>query len=773
MDLKKDPVETHFVTLVLNQARTFLFVCLVFVIACASSASAGTKLDRAHKAVSRDYLNPHLSLETRVDDLLRQMTLREKIGQMCIYQPRDSNPLELAREGLVGAFAGVSNPAEWIDSVQRAAVEDSRLGIPILFGADVIHGYSKIFPIPLAEASTWDPDLVKTCASIAGKEASSQGIRWTMSPMVDIARDPRWGRIAEGAGEDTYLGMILAKAQVEGYQGPRLTPNTDVVACVKHFVGYGAAEAGRDYNTTEISERTLREVYLPPFKAAIDAGAGSVMSAFNDLDGVPASADPFTLKTILRKEWSFKGIVRGDFGAVAELIDHGIACDSAEAALKAVTAGVDMDVAGPYHDKLVELVKEGKVPVKAINDAVRRILRTKFEIGLFEHPYVDPEKAKTGLMLSGYKKVAREAARESIVLLKNEGDVLPLSEDVKSIAVIGPLADSKEDMLGPWHCVGKPDPVVTLLSGIRSKVPPSTKIIYAAGCGVNDTSTAGFADAIEAAKETDVVILAIGERWNMTGEAESRSSLDLPGIQQRLVKELVALGKPVIEILMNGRPLSIDWSAENVPAILETWFLGTEAGNAIADVLFGDYNPSGKLPVTFPRTVGQVPTYYNHMNTGRPPSAAHYTSKYIDIPWTPLFSFGYGLSYTKFEFSDLNVVPEPGVKDQFLVTVEVTNKGKRSGTEVAQLYIRQKCASVTRPVEQLVGFKRVELAPGKSKTISFILTPFDISFINAKMQRVVEAGNLEIMVGGDSVNLISKNVRIEKSMPVSDYTNLD
>ncbi len=756
-----------------RSAKRVLRFVLIFLLASvpgsvvhptrAFSVNGGPQSNADYKA----YLDQKLPVSKRVDDLLSRMTLSEKVGQMCQYNSGGSDEEQLAGKGLVGSFLNVTSP-ELIDKLQRAAVTGSRLGIPILFGLDVVHGFSTVFPIPLAEASTWNPDIVKKCASIAAKEAYSQGIRWTFAPMVDIARDPRWGRIAEGAGEDPFLGMAMAKAQVEGYQGPELSPESDLVACAKHFVAYGAAEGGRDYNTAEVSERTLREIYLPPFKAAVDAGAGTVMSAFDDLDGVPATANPFTLREILKGEWAFKGFVVSDWDAVAELINHGVACDSSEATLKAVTAGVDMDMVGPFHTRLAKLVEQGKVPVQLVDDAVRRILTIKFELGLFEHPYTDIENSKTSLMLPEYKNAAREEARESIVLLKNEGNVLPLERDVKSIAVIGPLADSKEDMLGPWHCVGRADPVVTLLSGIKAKVSPSTRIFYAEGCGVNDTSTAGFSDALAAARNADVVVLAVGERGEMSGEAESRSSLDLPGVQQRLAMKLVGLGKPVVEVLMNGRPLSIQSSADHVPAILETWFLGTEAGNAIADVMFGDYNPSGKLPVTFPRTVGQVPIYYDHMNTGRPPTAEHFTSKYIDIPWTPLFPFGWGLSYTSFVFSDFNVAPDPVVKDQFLVTVDVSNTGKRSGSEAVQLYIRQKCASVTRPVQQLAGFKRVELAPGETTTISFILTPSDISFINAKMERVVEAGELEVMIGGDSVNLISKTTHIEKSMVVTE-----
>lgn len=746
---------------------------LILLIVCFAVAS-GTVLAQKREAASRGpyvpYRDARLPIEKRIDDLLGRMTLQEKIGQMCQYSAYSSSSKRLAVEGRVGSFLNVTSPNE-IDELQSAAVKKSRLGIPILFGLDVIHGYSTIFPIPLAQASSWDPALVKECASIAAKEASSQGIRWTFSPMVDIARDPRWGRIAEGAGEDPYLGMVMAKAQVEGYQGRQLSPESDLVACAKHYVAYGAAEGGRDYNTAEVSQRTLREIYLPPFKAAVDAGVGTIMSAFDDLDGVPASANPFTIRQILKKEWSFKGFVVSDWQAVSELINQGIACDSSEAAMKAVEAGVDMDMAGPYHDCLAGLVEAGKVPIRVIDDAVRRILRVKFELGLFEKPYVETAKSKSSLMLPDYLKIARQEACESIVLLKNDGEILPLSRNTKTVAVIGPLADDEPDMLGCWHCRGQQRSVVSVIEGIKSKLSENSKLIYVKGCGVNDTSTAGFPQALQAAKKADVVIMVIGERANMSGEAESRSSINIPGVQEQLAKEIVHLGRPVVEVLMNGRPLSIAWSAEHVPAIVETWFLGTEAGNAIADVLFGDYNPSGKLPVTFPRTVGQIPIYYNHMNTGRPPSATdRFTSKYIDLPSTPLFPFGYGLSYTRFKYSNLSVVPDPKVPDQFSITFNLTNVGQRTGEDVAQLYIHPKCASVTRPVEQLAGFRRVALAPGETKVVHLTLTPYEISFINSDMRRVVETGDLDVMVGGNSVNLISKKVHIDKSMAVNEDT---
>src|SRR5215469_11937961 len=573
----------------------------------------------AQQPVNRDYLNPQLPVEQRVDALLKQMTLEEKVGQLVMFRLRATNLDQLVEQGLTGSLVGFNKPASEINRLQRLAVEGSRLRIPLLVGLDVVHGYSTIFPIPLAIASSWNPEKVKACASIAAKEASSQGIRWTMSPMVDIARDPRWSRIAEGAGEDPFLGMAVARAMVEGYQGPQLSPDSGMVACVKHFVGYGAAEGGRDYNTTEISERTLREIYLPPFKATVDAGAGTMMSAFNDLNGIPASANPFTLQGILKEEWGFKGVVRADANADAELVNHGIACDETQAASTAFMAGEDMAF-DTYQEHLAELVQAGTVPMSRLDDAVRRVLRIKFEIGLFEHPYMDLDKAKTSLRLPENRNAARQMARQSIVLLKN--DFLPLNKEIKSIAVIGPLANDKKDMLGCWDAKGQPGPVVTLLDGMRSKVSPTTKIIYTEGCGITNTSTAGFSNALNAASQADAVVIAVGESATMTGEARSRSSLDIPGVQEQLVQEVSRLGKPVVEVMMNGRPLSIGWDARHVTAILETWFLGTEGGNAFADVLFGDYDPSGKLPITFPRTVGQVPMFYNHKNGGRPASAA-------------------------------------------------------------------------------------------------------------------------------------------------------
>ncbi|MGQ9515253.1 MAG: glycoside hydrolase family 3 N-terminal domain-containing protein [Thermoproteota archaeon] len=710
------------------------------------------------------YLNPKQPIEKRIEDLLSKMTLDEKVGQMCQYSGFSKEYETLVREGKVGSFLNVIG-AEETNRIQRIAVEQTRLGIPLIFGLDVIHGYSTIFPIPLGLASSWDPEMAKKTASVAAAEASSQGIHWTFAPMVDIARDPRWGRIAEGAGEDPFMGSAFARAMVEGFQGSNLADPSTIVACPKHYVAYGAAEGGRDYNTVDISERVLREIYLPPFKAAIvDAGAGTIMSAFNDLNGIPASANRFTLTDILRREWSFEGFVVSDWNSIGELINHGIAGTLAEAAKEALTAGIDMDMcADVYRRSLAQLVKERKISLKLIDEAVRRILRIKFKLGLFEHPYVDTELSGKTIKSKENFETALEAARRSIVLLKNEGSLLPLKKEIRSIAVIGPLADDHLTPLGSWYCQGDPKDVVSVLEGVRSKVS-TKKVLYEKGCDIEGSSTEGFGDAMKIAKESDVTILVLGERGDMSGEAASRASLDLPGVQEELAKEIHGVGVPVVEVLMNGRPLSISWSAEHIPSILETWFLGIQAGNAIADVIFGDYNPCGKLPVTFPRTVGQVPIYYDHKSTGRPPSAERWTSKYIDIPWTPLFPFGHGLSYTKFEYSDLKVEQKgKGLNMEVKITLKVKNVGDREGAEIVQLYLRDAVASVTRPVKELKGFKRVTLKSEEVKIINFKLTPEQISFLDRDLNHVVEPGIFTVMVGSSS-----EDIRLNGSFEVNE-----
>jgi beta-glucosidase len=697
------------------------------------------------------------NIERRINALLARMTFAEKLGQLQQLDGEGNGNfrpehLDLVRKGLLGSTLNVRGVAR-TNQLQRVAVEESRLKIPVLFGFDVIHGYRTIFPVPLGEASSWDPKVAERSASVAAMEARAAGVHWTFAPMLDIARDARWGRIVEGAGEDPYLGAAMARARVRGFQGRDYSAPDKVLACAKHWVAYGAAEAGRDYNTTDMSERTLREIYFPPFKAAVEEGVGTFMSAFNDLNGVPASANPFTLTKVLRGEWKFDGFVVSDYTAVQELIKHGLAANESEAASEALNAGVDMEmVSRLYNQNGAALLKEGKLSQATIDEAVRRILRIKFRLGLFDHPFADEARARSAILNQQNRAAAREVAARSMVLLKNEGVILPLKSDVKSIALIGPLADDQQDMIGPWNGDGNGADVVTLLAGIKAKVSSATKINYAKGCDVNTDSTTGFDEAVRAARKSDVVIVAVGESADMSGEASSRSSLDLPGRQLDLVKALQATGKPVIVVLMNGRPLTINWIAENCPAILETWFAGTEAGNAIADVLFGDVNPGGKLPVTFPRAVGQEPLYYNHLSTGRPPDANNkYTSKYLDVSWTPLFPFGYGLSYTQFRLSNLQLSAQRIRPDgRLTVSADVENTGRRAGDEVVQLYIHDVAASVTRPVKELKGFERITLQPGEKRRVEFTLTPRELGFYNREMRFVVEPGEFKVFVGNSS-----------------------
>jgi len=708
------------------------------------------------------------NVEQQIDALLARMTLEEKLGQLQQLDGegngtfRPEHP-DLIRKGLLGSTLNVRG-AKNTNQLQHVAMDESRLKIPVLFGFDVIHGYRTIFPIPLAEASSWDPALAEQSTSIAARETYSTGLRWTFAPMLDIARDPRWGRITEGAGEDPYLGAAFASARVRGFQGSDYSAPNKILACAKHWVAYGAAEGGRDYNTTEISENTLREVYFPPFKAAVDAGVGTVMSAFNDLNGVPTSANPFTLTRVLRGEWKFEGFVVSDYTSVKELINHGLAANDKDAARAALNAGVDMEmVSRLFNQQGPGLLREGQLTQATIDEAVRRILRIKFRLGLFEHPYVDETLESGALLTSENRAAARAAADRSMVLLKNDRETLPIGKAIHSIAVIGPLADDKRAPLGWWSGDGKPADTVTPLAGIKLKVSPETKVSYAKGCDTQGDSTAGFAEAVAAARNSDVALVFVGEPAETVGEAASKSSLDLPGRQMDLVKEIYATGKPTIVVLMNGRPLTIGWVVENVPAVLEAWMGGTESGNAIADVLFGDVNPGGKLPVTWPRTVGQVPIYYNHMNTGRPPDANNrYTSKYLDVPWTPQFPFGYGLSYTQFKITNLQLSAQRiRTGGNLTVTVDVENVGKRPGDEVVQLYIRDTAASMTRPVKELKGFQRVTLQPGQKKHLEFVLRPEHLGFWNREMRFVVEPGEFKVMVGPNSEDLIETKFEVE------------
>ncbi len=710
-----------------------------------------------------------LNRERRINALLARMTLAEKLGQLQQLDGEGNGNfrpehLDLIRKGLLGSTLNVRG-ARRTNQLQHIAMEESRLNIPVLFGFDVIHGYRTIFPIPLAEASSWDPSLAERSASIAAQEARDAGVRWTFAPMLDIARDPRWGRITEGAGEDPYLGAAFASARVRGFQGSDYSAANKILACAKHWVAYGAGEGGRDYNTTDLSENTLREIYFPPFKAAVDAGVGTVMSAFNDINGVPASANPFTLTRVLRDEWKFDGFVVSDYTSVKELINHGLAANEKDAARAALNAGVDMEmVSRLFNQQGPALLKEGQVSQATIDEAVRRILRIKFRLGLFDRPYTDEAREPNSLLKPESISAAREIAGRSMVLLKNERQTLPLDKNIRSIAVIGPLADDRRAPLGWWAGDGREEDTVTPLAGIRAKVSPRTKVGYAQGCDVRDSSTAGFPEAVALARKSDVALVFVGESADMVGEAASRSSLDLPGRQMDLVKTIYETGKPTIVVLVNGRPPTIEWIVERVPAILESWMGGSQAGNAIADIVFGDVNPGGKLPVTFPRTVGQVPIYYNHMNTGRPPEANNrYTSKYLDVPWTPLFPFGYGLSYTQFKITNLQVSAKSIRRNgKLIVSVEVENVGKRTGDEVVQLYIRNVAASMTRPVKELKGFQRVTLQPGEKRRVEFLLTGEQLGFWNREMRFVVEPGDFKVMVGPNSEDVIETKFEVAR-----------
>jgi beta-glucosidase len=695
--------------------------------------------------------------DRRIDSLLARMTLEEKLGQLNLLTV-DNRPtpeqLELVRHGRVGGFFNLLGAAA-TRAAQRVAVTESRLRIPLLLGYDVIHGYRTTFPIPLAEASSWDPDLAEATAHAAAREASAAGVTWTFAPMVDIARDPRWGRIAEGAGEDPYLGAAMAAARVRGFQGSDLRAQDAVLATAKHFAAYGGAEGGRDYNTVDVSERTLREIYLPPFRAAVDAGVGSIMPSFNEIAGTPSHANRWLLTTVLRGEWKFPGLVVSDYTAIAELQAHGVAGSRAEAGQLGLDAGVDMDmVSGIYLEHGPELVRAGRIRMAAVDAAVRHVLRAKTALGLFDDPYhgATEERERATLLAPEHRELARRAARESIVLLKNDGNLLPLGSARHTLAVIGPLADDGAAALGSWSGQGDPRDVVTVLQGIKARAGTGTDVRFAKGCGIADSATTGFADAVAVARGADVALLVLGEGAEMSGEAASRSSLALPGVQEQLLEAVQGTGTPVVLVVMSGRPLSIAWAAERVPAIVQAWALGVETGHALADVLFGDVAPSGKLPVTVPRTVGQVPFYYNHKNTGRPPADVKWTSKYIDLPSSPLFPFGHGLSYTTFDYKDLKLSAATiAASESLRVSATVTNTGAREGTEVAQLYVRDEVASVTRPVRQLAGFRRVTLKPGEARSIVFAIGPKELGFYDREMRFRVEPGRFRVFVGGSSV----------------------
>ena len=708
------------------------------------------------------------TIDQRVDSVLKLMTLEEKVGQMNQYNgpwgstgplTNDDNLLGQIKDGKVGSMLNVTGVARTRE-LQQLALQ-SRLKIPLLFGQDVIHGYRTIFPIPLGEAASWDMEAIRLSARAAATEASAAGVHWTFAPMVDIARDPRWGRVMEGAGEDPYLGSQIAWARVRGFQGGGLGNTDAVMACAKHFAAYGAAVGGRDYNSVDMSLRQLHEVYLPPFKAAAEAGVATFMNSFNDLNGIPATGNAYLQRDLLKGQWKFKGFVVSDWGSVGEMINHGYSKDNYEAAMQAANAGSDMDMESrSYIQNLVRLVKEGKVKMSVIDDAVRRILKKKFEMGLFDDPFrfCNEQREKYQWNNPDHLAMAREMAKKSIVLLKNNG-VLPLAKSTganRTIALIGPFARAKSDNLGFWSYDWPDDStrIISVFDGVQRKTGPETRLLYAKGCNVNDTSTAGFAEALAVARQADIIILTVGEARDMSGEAKSRSSIRLPGVQEELAKMIIATGKPVVVLVSAGRPLVFNWIGDNAPAVLYTWWLGTEAGDAIADVLFGDYNPSGKLPMSFPLTEGQIPIYYNYYSTGRPATSdsdRFYRSAYTDLSLYPKYPLGYGLSYTTFQYSDIRLSSNQlRPNERIEASVTITNTGRYDGEEVVQLYIRDLTGSVVRPVRELKGFQKLMIRAGESKQVSFTIGTDDLRFYNDKLQYIWEPGEFRLFIGTSS-----------------------
>jgi beta-glucosidase len=721
-----------------------------------------------------------------IDDLMKKMTLDEKLGQLNLPgagdittgQAGNSDIAPKIKKGLVGGLFNIKS-VEKIRDVQKVAVENSRLKIPLIFGMDVIHGYQTVFPIPLALSCSWNMAAIEKSARIAATEASADGICWTFSPMVDLARDPRWGRIAEGGGEDPYLGAQIAAAMVRGYQGDDLKKNNTIMACVKHYAMYGAAEAGRDYNTTDMSRLRMYNEYLPPYKGAVDAGVGSVMASFNEVDGIPATGNKWLLTDVLRKQWGFKGFVVTDYTGINEMVDHGMGDLQFVTAL-ALKAGVDMDMVGEgMLTTLKKSLDEGKVTMAQINQACRRILEAKYKLGLFDDPYkyCDVNRAKTEVFTPANRKAAREIATETFVLLKNQNNLLPLQKK-GTIALIGPLADSKENMPGTWSVAAEFDKSISLLAGLKNAVGDKANILYAKGSNLDadvafeeragmfgkaigrDNRPAAdiIAEAVAIANQSDVVVAALGESAEMSGECSSRTNLEMPGVQQDLLKALLKTGKPVVLVLFTGRPLVLKWENENVPAILNVWFAGSEAGDAIADVLFGDVNPSGKLTTTFPQNVGQVPIYYAHKNTGRPLGEGKwfekFRSNYLDVSNDPVYPFGYGLSYTTFSYSDIKLSAASMTANQTITaSVMVTNTGSRKGKEVVQLYIRDLVGSITRPVKELKGFQKIELNAGESKEVKFTISVNDLKFYNSDLKWVAEPGDFKVFIGTSSANV--------------------
>ncbi len=727
-----------------------------------------------------------------VSGLMAKMTLDEKIGQLNLPSigfdvtgPLVSQDVDKKiKSGHVGGVFNTYTPNA-VKKLQDMAVKETRLGIPLIFGYDVIHGHKTIFPISLGLSCSWDMALIEQSARIAAQEASADGLNWTFSPMVDIARDPRWGRVAEGAGEDPYLGSLVGAAMVKGYQGDDLTKDNTIMACVKHFALYGAAEAGRDYNTVDMSMVRMYNEYLPPYLAAVNAGAGSAMSSFNEINGVPATGDKWLMTDLLRKQWRFDGFVVTDYTAINEMIEHGAGKDLKDVSELALNAGIDMDMVGEgllLHTK--ELVKEGRVSIKTVNDACRRILEAKYKLGLFDDPYryISEERAQKEILSPENRKAARNIAAQSMVLLKNDNQLLPL-DPTKTVAFIGPLADNQRELIGTWSAAGEWDKSVSVLSGVKSMLGGSSKILYAKGCnlltdvafltsisGIEAVDTrmddAMISEAYNIASKADVIVAVLGEPAGLSGEAASRSEIGLPGRQLELLQTLLKTGKPVVLVLMNGRPLTLEFEAANVPAILEAWHAGTEAGNAVADVLYGKVNPSGKLTMTYPVNVGQIPVYYNSKHTGRPyvgNKYDKYKSRYLDVENAPLFPFGFGLSYTTFEYSDLKLDKQKLSPNGTLnVSVTLTNTGKYDGAEVAQLYIRDLVGSITRPVKELKGFQKVFLKAGESRTLNFKLTAADLAFYNTNLQLKAEPGDFKVFVGTNSDSVLEAHFELTK-----------
>jgi beta-glucosidase len=718
-------------------------------------------------ATIKDDRSADILLERKVDSVLSLMTLEEKLGQLTLYTSDWDvtgpvmNP-EYREDIRTGKCGNVFNAltVEYIRELQKFAVEETRLGIPLLFGYDVVHGFRTIFPIPLAEACSWNIDLMQRSAELSAKEAAASGLNWTFAPVVDISRDPRWGRVTEGNGEDPYLSGCIAEARVRGFQGSDLADPYTLAACIKHFAGYGAPIAGKDYNSVDMSEITFRQDYIPPYKKGVEAGAVTVMASFNDLFGVPATASRYLMTDILRGEWGFTGLVVSDYDGIKQLQNHGVAEDEQHAGELALKAGVDMDMqSGIYSGYMSRSLEEGKIDIAAIDAAVRRVLRLKFRLGLFDDPYRYLDKAREDNIVYSDEIMehALISARESVVLLKNEnkdgGKILPLSNPAR-IAVIGPLSDNQLDMLGSWHAAGDHARVITLLEGLKRKFTNS-EISYAKGCDLYSDDRSGFKEALDLAGKSDVIILAIGEDQEHSGEAASRSNIDVPGIQEELAMALIETGKPVVVLIMAERPLTFPELNEKAQSVIYAWHLGTRSGDALADIFSGTYNPSGKLVMSIPRNIGQVPLYYNTKSTGRPFDPYYkYTTKYIDVPNGPLYPFGYGLSYTSFDYGDIELSDTiMGMNDTIKVSISVKNTGNFDGEEIVQLYIRDIVASITRPVKELKAFKKILLPKGDEATVQFIITIEDLKFINGNLDYIAEPGDFKVLIGPDSERL--------------------